>query len=124
MKRSSPLIETLPLAVKPSERETLPSFFSRMAAINGTDATGFALDLVVSLKRILKQEQEAIDIFSTRSGLVTDQLSTMLLWTGERIGGVRMKFRGEVFVSRAVRNPVIRGCPHCLREAAENKPLR
>ncbi|MCB4456770.1 TniQ family protein [Leisingera sp. McT4-56] len=65
MKRSTPLIETLPLAVEPSERETLPSFFSRMAAINGTGATGFALDLGVSLKRILNQEQEAIDILAT-----------------------------------------------------------
>lgn len=59
------MIETLPLAVEPSERETLPSFFSRMAAINGTGATGFALDLGVSLKRILNQEQEAIDILAT-----------------------------------------------------------
>ncbi|WP_416545761.1 TniQ family protein [Phaeobacter sp. JH209B] len=126
MRRSSPLIETLPLAVEPSERETLPSFFSRMAAINGTDATGFALDLGVSLKRILNQEQEAIDIFATRSGLAPVQLATMLSWTGERIGDVRMKYRGEVFVSRAVRNPIIRGCPHCLREAAEKQasPLR
>lgn len=37
-------------------------------------------------------------------------------WTGEKIGNVRMRFRGEVFVSRALRNPDMRGCPICLRE--------
>ncbi|WP_158966851.1 TniQ family protein [Chachezhania sediminis] len=33
-----------------------------------------------------------------------------------------MRFRGEVFVSRALRNPVIRGCPHCLRAQANGQP--
>ncbi|WP_276612547.1 TniQ family protein [Pseudorhodobacter turbinis] len=38
---------------------------------------------------------------------------------GERVGNVQMQFRGEVFGSRALRNPVIRGCPICLRQDAE-----
>ena len=42
----------------------------------------------------------------------------MLSWTGVRAGNVRMDFRGEVFVTRALRNPVMRGCPVCLREDA------
>jgi hypothetical protein len=29
-----------------------------------------------------------------------------------------MEFRGELFVSRALRNPVMRGCPVCLRDDA------
>ncbi len=31
-----------------------------------------------------------------------------------------MEFRNELFVSRALRNPVMRGCPVCLREDARN----
>ncbi|SHJ58344.1 TniQ protein [Palleronia salina] len=42
----------------------------------------------------------------------------MLSWTGVRVGNVRMRFRGELFVSRALRNPIVRGCPVCLREDA------
>lgn len=33
-----------------------------------------------------------------------------------------MRFRKEVFVSRALRNPIIRGCPHCMREHAADRP--
>ncbi|MDO6459062.1 TniQ family protein, partial [Celeribacter halophilus] len=64
--------------------------------------------------------------FAARSGLTPEQRATLLSWTGERVGDVRMQFRGEVFVSRALRNPVVRGCPQCLREQAEgqNRPLR
>jgi hypothetical protein len=42
----------------------------------------------------------------------------MLSWTGIRAGNVRMQFRGGLFVSRALCNPVMRGCPVCLREDA------
>ena len=31
-----------------------------------------------------------------------------------------MRFRGEVFVSRALRNPIMRGCPVCLRSDAQH----
>lgn len=113
----------LPLTVEPAARETLPSFFSRMAAINGTDAAGFALDIGTTFKKILNQEKAAIAIFAARAGLSPERLARMLSWTGTRVGNVRMRFRGEVFVSRALRNPVLRGCPHCLREAAENQPF-
>ncbi|WP_439561558.1 TniQ family protein [Roseinatronobacter sp.] len=42
----------------------------------------------------------------------------LLSWTGTRAGNVRMQFRGELYVSRALRNPAMRGCPVCLREDA------
>ncbi|WP_417268721.1 TniQ family protein, partial [Celeribacter sp.] len=42
----------------------------------------------------------------------------LVSWTGASIGNVRTRFRNEVFVSRALRNPTIRGCPACLREDA------
>jgi hypothetical protein len=33
-----------------------------------------------------------------------------------------MDFRNETFVSRALKNPKVRGCPICLREDAEARP--
>ncbi|MFP3385698.1 TniQ family protein [Tritonibacter sp. SIMBA_163] len=108
--------------MEPVDRETLPSLFSRMAILNGTDAANFALDLGTTFRRILEQDEEAVAIFAERAGLSATQLAEMLSWTGERIGDVRMRFRQEVFVSRALRNPIIRGCPLCMREHAADQP--
>jgi len=116
------LLQKLALTLEPVDRETLPSLFSRMAILNGTDSANFALDLGTTFRRILEQDEEAVAIFSERAGLSAMQLAELLSWTGERIGDVRMRFRNEVFVSRALRNPIIRGCPHCLREHAADQP--
>lgn len=69
-------------------------------------------------KRFLDQDPEAFDTLADWAGLNQQQLVEMLSWTGVRAGNVRMQFRGELFVSRALRNPVVRGCPACLREDA------
>jgi hypothetical protein len=103
----------------PVARETLFSFLSRLAAVNGVSATDFCLDMGMSLKRAVGLEPEVIERIGDLGGLTPDALSTMLSWTGERVGDVRTKLRGEVFVSRAVRNPLVRGCPVCLREDAK-----
>ncbi|WP_276319611.1 TniQ family protein [Paenirhodobacter ferrireducens] len=116
------LLRRLALTVEPVDRETLPSLFSRMAILNGTDAVNFALDLGITFRRILEQDEEAVAIFAERAGLSSTQLTELLSWTGERIGDVRMRFRKEVFVSRALRNPIVRGCPHCMREQAADQP--
>lgn len=116
------MLGKLALTVEPVDRETLPSLFSRMAILNGTDAVNFALDLGITFRRILEQEEEAVAIFAERAGVSATQLAELLSWTGERIGDVRMRFRKEVFVSRALRNPIIRGCPHCIREHAADQP--
>ncbi|WP_165802943.1 TniQ family protein, partial [Pelagivirga sediminicola] len=116
------LLRKLALTVEPVDRETLPSLFSRMAILNGTDAVNFALDLGTTFRRILEQDEEAVAIFAERAGLSATQVAELLSWTGERIGDVRMRFRKEVFVSRALRNPIIRGCPHCMREHAADQP--
>lgn len=116
------MLHRLPLTLEPQKRETLPSFFSRMAALNGTDATGFAWDIGIGFKNILSQDPSAVSTFARKAGLSQDQVTSLLSWTGERIGDVRMRYRGEIFVSRALRNPIIRGCPVCLREAAEDRP--
>ncbi|WP_157814976.1 TniQ family protein [Sagittula sp. P11] len=116
------MLRKLALTVEPVDRETLPSLFSRMAILNGTDAASFALDLGTTFRRILEQDEEAVAIFSERAGLSATQLAELLSWTGKRIGDVRMRFRKEVFVSRALRNPIIRGCPLCMREHAADQP--
>ncbi len=109
------LLQQLPLIVEPAERETLFSFVSRTAALQGTEAIGFALDLGLNFKRIVDYEPEAIAMFAAKAGLSDERLAQMMSWTGERVGDVRMRYRGEIMVSRALRNPVVRGCPICLR---------
>lgn len=120
------MLGKLALTVEPVDRETLPSLYSRTAILNGTDAVNFALDLGTTFRRILEQDEEGVAIFAERAGVSATQLAELLSWTGERIGDVRMRFRKEVFVSRALRNPIIRGCPHCIREQAADRshPLR
>lgn len=105
----------LPLTVEPEERETLFSFFSRTAALQGTESIGFALDLGLNFKRLVDYEPDAIAMFAAKAGLSDERLAQMMSWTGERVGDVRMRYRGEIMVSRALRSPVVRGCPICLR---------
>lgn len=117
------MVSELPLKVAPLPRETLPSFFARLAATNGTDATNFAMDMGVSLKRVVHQEAETIRLVCKLAGITEGDMTTLLSWTGEPLGDVRMQYRGEVFVSRALRNPVVRGCLGCLSDqTAENGP--
>ncbi|MBJ6372485.1 TniQ family protein [Sedimentitalea arenosa] len=117
--RSLMVPKLLPLRAAPKHRETVPSFLSRMAAMNGLSATDFALDMGFSLKKIVHLEDGALRSLGSCSGLTGTQLEELVSWTGQRSGDVRTTFRYEAFVSRAVRNPIIRGCPVCLREDLE-----
>ncbi|WP_211301071.1 TniQ family protein, partial [Aliiruegeria haliotis] len=117
--RSRMLPKLLPLRTTPKHRETVPSFLSRMAAMNGVSATDFALDMGFSIKKIVSLDEDALNDLATCGGLTGAQLEELVSWTGRSIGEVRMTFRDEVFVTRAVRNPIIRGCPVCLREDVE-----
>ncbi|MGO4910681.1 TniQ family protein, partial [Pseudorhodobacter sp. W20_MBD10_FR17] len=74
--------------------------------------------LQFSLKRVINLDDLTLEQLSELGDLDKDALEEMLSWTGKAVGNVRMVFRGEVFVSRALRNPKIRCCPHCLREDA------
>lgn len=112
----------LPLRPVPVHRETLPSFLSRFAAMNGSTLANFSTDLGHDFRRFLNFDQEPIDRLSQAAGLSSGQVEDMISWTGRAIGDVRTEFRGEVFTSKAVRNPVMRGCPVCLREDAEKAP--
>mgnify|MGYP003668569135 CR=1 FL=1 len=100
----------------PANRETVYSYFSRLAATWKTDIADFAHDIGVPFRRLIEQDQSAFDSLADWANLDLHQMDELLSWTGVRAGNVRMRFRGELFVSRALRNPVVRGCPVCLRE--------
>ncbi len=102
----------------PAPRETVYSYLSRLAATWRTDVAELAQDMGAPFKRLLEQDAEAFDALARWAALDPQQIEEMLSWTGMRAGNVRMRFRGEVFGSRALRNPVMRGCPVCLREDA------
>ncbi|MFZ7091495.1 TniQ family protein [Primorskyibacter sp. 2E233] len=102
----------------PAPRETVFSYLSRLAATWDTDVVEIANDMGTSFKRLLAQDPEAFDALAVWADLDPTQLENMLSWTGIRAGNVRLMFRGEIFVSRALRNPVMRACPVCLREDA------
>jgi hypothetical protein len=73
-------------------------------------------------RRFLELDPAAMDALADWAALDPVQVQDLLSWTGEPAGNVRMAFRGELFVSRALRNPVMRGCPVCLRDDAAGHP--
>ncbi|MCG6110727.1 MAG: TniQ family protein [Paracoccus sp.] len=113
---------TLLHGISPVARETIPLLVARQAASKGVSLHQLVLDLGGSIKRLLSQDRELFENLVAWAGLEDAQLEELLSWTGEPIGDVRMRFRGEIFVSRALRNPVVQGCPRCLRDDALSAP--
>ncbi|MBU2936466.1 MULTISPECIES: TniQ family protein [Pacificibacter] len=104
----------------PAPRETLYSYLARLAAVWQTDARDLAYDMGAPYNRLLDQDEDAIEALAGWANLIPDVTDELLSWTGVRAGNVRMQFRGELFISRALRNPVMRGCPVCLRKDTSN----
>lgn len=102
----------------PAARETLYSYLARIAAVWKTDAASLAYDMGAPYKRLLEHDEAAFDAFAAWAKLEPETMAELLSWTGIRAGKVRMEFRGELYISRALRNPLVRGCPICLREDA------
>lgn len=97
-----------------------------MAAVNGCGPAQFATEMGFSIKRILDLEPWSLDKLCQLAGLNQAERDELVSWTGESVGNVRTLLRNEVFVSRAVRNPTVKGCPACLREdaAGEARPMK
>ena len=112
----------LALRVHPQDRETLPSFLSRMAAVNGTSVLKFCSDMGVSYRGLINLNADDLKTFADLSALTEAQIDELVSGTGQAVGDVRMRFRGEIFVSRALRNPTMRGCPACLKEDLDTEP--
>ena len=110
----------LRLRPTPKHRETYLSFLSRLAATNGVGVVDFALDMGFSFKRIILQETQALRDLAECGGLTTKQFHDLMSWTGKPAGNVQINFCNEIFGSRSLRNPTIRGCPVCLRNDAES----
>ena len=104
---------------KPAPRETLPSYFSRVAATWCTEVVDLALDMGTNFKSLIAGDEKALEAARYWARLSTDECDELLSWTGTRAGNVQLSFRGEVYGSRSLRNPSVRGCPCCLREDAD-----
>ncbi len=87
--------------------------------MNGVGARDLALDMAIPFKRLLNLEDEPLKALAGYAALDTYSLAELISWTGRPMGDVRIEFRSEVFVSRGIRNPTVRGCPVCLREDAK-----
>ncbi|MFP3384599.1 TniQ family protein [Tritonibacter sp. SIMBA_163] len=108
----------LPLRPLPAPRETALSFLSRFAAMNAAEMSDFSIDLGYQIRRFLELDTAALDRLAEAAGLEPAIRDDLVSWTGVPADDVRMFYRDEAFVLRAQRNPVIRGCPLCLREDA------
>lgn len=108
--------------LRPADRETLPSYLSRLAASKGVATSEFAYDLKGSFNRFLICDPEMIEALSVWARLAPHDTGELLSWTGVRVGNVRLDYRGDTVISRALRNPIVRGCPACLREDAARVP--
>lgn len=113
---------TLLQGIGPVGRETVPSLVARLAASKGVTLQQLVFDLGGSMKRLVSQDRVLLENLAAWTGLEDAQLKDLLSWTGEPIGGVRMRFRNETFVTRALRNPIVQGCPRCLRDDALSAP--
>lgn len=109
---------TLLHGIGPVARETVPSLVARLAASKGVTLQQLVFDLGGSMRRLVSQDRVLLENLAAWTGLEDAQLKELLSWTGEPIGGVRMRFRNETFVTRALRNPIVQGCPRCLRDDA------
>lgn len=106
--------------LNPVPRETLPSYLARLAASKGVRTPAFAYDLAGAFKRFLHGDSEVVKMLGNWAGLSDRDQQEMLSWTGTPVGKIRLQFRGESIISRALRNPVVEGCPTCLREDAQD----
>ena len=93
---------------------------SRLAAAKGVSTADLCYDMRGAFRRLLSFEDEPLAAVAEFGGLSPEQMEELVSWTGKPVGDVRSVLRGEAFVSRAVRNPTMRGCPICLREDMEN----
>ncbi|WP_232716225.1 TniQ family protein [Epibacterium ulvae] len=112
--------------MEPNPKETLPSFLSRLAAANGLDVVSFSKDMGFFFKRVLNFEEAALKRLAEVAGTSAEVLDELISWTRRPSGDIRTQFRGELVPSRALRSPLVRGCPSCLLDdlkSGQDRPL-
>lgn len=112
------MLSALALRTDPKSRETFYSFVGRLAAVNGVSLQDFLNDFGLPKNGFFALHGDVVKAIAQLADLDPLQIGEMSSWTGLHLEGVRMAYRGEQIVSRAIRNPDVRGCPDCLREDA------
>ena len=101
---------TSPHGIEPVSREMLSPLAARLAASKGVSLRHLTFDLGGEVKRLVKRDRSFVGKFAAWAELEDAKPQEMPSRTGGPIGEVRTCFRGEIFVLRALRNPVVQGC--------------
>ena len=109
------------LTIRPKPREIAASYIARLASAYGVRTRDFALDMGLSMRRILISDGSAIAALC-ELGDVGGAAQTMISWSGQPIANAKMAFRSERFILRSLRQPDVRACPICLHEDARDHP--
>nr|WP_281253180.1 TniQ family protein [Puniceibacterium sediminis] len=108
---------------EPKPREGVVSFVSRAAGIRGLSLSGFCNELGLSTKKLINLDDRQTKVIAEMFGLQDPALQELLSWSPQPLASVQVRFREEDFVSRALINPVVRGCPACLREDIDSSTV-
>lgn len=108
--------------MKPAPRETFHSVLSRVACSKGVSVPDFVADIGVAWREAVRLESSVVAEIAGILRLTECEIAETLSWTGVPQGNVRIRFRGEDYISRSLRNPVMRACPCCLRQDIEASP--
>ncbi|UOA30521.1 hypothetical protein DSM110093_00270 [Sulfitobacter sp. DSM 110093] len=84
--------------------------------MRGQSLASICNELGLSTRKLINLDRPQTQIIAEMFGLQDAVLREMLSWSPLPLERVQVRFRGEDFVSRALINPVVRGCPACLRE--------
>lgn len=111
----------LRLSLKPQDDETAFSYMSLLSARNGVSVSEFGLDQDISFQKVLDGNSKAIAALAWLGGASTE---TLLKSTPQKLSNRQHRFCCELFPSKIIRDPTVRGCPICLKEDAEGLDLR
>lgn len=100
------------------------SVVCRTAALHDMQLDVFLKMLGLNTKKVAAGHRHEMERFLDLCGYDTVQKAEIASWTVQPLPGTQVLFRGEVFGSRALLNPAMRGCPICLaRRTASNPDL-
>ncbi|SIN86591.1 TniQ protein [Octadecabacter temperatus] len=90
---------------------------SRLAARNGVSSRLLGLNYDMPFKSVVDGEITAIRTLSALGSVNPEQVAK---WTASHRNRSSHRLCGETFHGMSVRNPVIKGCPLCLKEDAQD----
>lgn len=90
------------------------SYVSRAAGVRGLPLADLCNELGLSIKKLVTMDASQFETMVDIFGLNPTTFEHLLSWTPQPAPGLQARFRGELYGSRAVISPVVRGCPACL----------